>query len=60
MGWKCNDCHDHGPEFGVLWCPDCGSRNVSPTDRDGLTEADRREQEAMTVEEIALADSDPD
>ncbi len=54
MGWKCDDCGDHGPETGALWCPNCGSENVAATDADGLTAADRREQFEMNCEELGV------
>ena len=54
MGWKCDDCGDHGPETGALWCPDCGSRNVPATDALGMTAADRREQFEMNCEEFGI------
>lgn len=54
MGWKCDDCGDHGPETCVIFCPDCGSRNVAATDADGLTAADRRDQFEMNCEESVI------
>ena len=57
MGWKCEDCGDHGPETSALWCPNCGSRNVAATDANGLTAAARREQFETDCEELGI---DPD
>lgn len=54
MSWKCEDCRDFGPEYGVLWCPDCGSRNIAPTDADGLTASDRYQQFLMDCEELGI------
>ena len=54
MGWKCDDCGDRGPETCVIFCPDCGSRNVAPTDAHGLTAADRRDQFEMNCEEFGI------